>query len=56
MTRAEIIAALRALERDRDERIEVWRVVFEADGTPAEQIYRGALLRPPDSKKPHSGD
>ena len=46
MTRDELARKLAAIKQTRDDRVEIWRQIFEADGTPAEQIYRGSFQRP----------
>lgn len=46
MTREEVIAALSAIERALEQRVEVWREVIEMDGTVSRRIYRGFFTAP----------
>ncbi|MGB2710114.1 MAG: hypothetical protein WBC33_01250 [Conexibacter sp.] len=48
MTRDELSAALAALQRALDSRVEVYRVTIAPDGTVVKRIYCGAFSRPPD--------
>ena len=46
MTRDELARMMAEIKQARDERIEIWIQVVEADGTLAERIYRGSFQRP----------
>jgi hypothetical protein len=46
MTREELARRMAEIKQARDERVEIWIQVVEADGTLAEKIYRGSFQRP----------
>lgn len=43
MTRADIIAAMRAIEQRLNNGTEVWRVIIDAKGNELQRIYRGSF-------------
>jgi hypothetical protein len=52
MTREEIARALRDIEQAREERVEVWRVIINPDGTETgRRIYRGSFQRDPQMNR-----
>jgi hypothetical protein len=58
MTREEIIHNMQAIEQALEQRVEVWRVIVEMDGTISQRIYRGSFSVSPrasrngDAKRP----
>ena len=52
MTRADMIAALRALDARLDHRVTIVRVVVDAEGKVIGHIPRGAFRAPPDWTPP----
>ena len=55
MTRDDLARKLAEIKQARDERVEIWIEVIEADGTPAEKFYRGSFQRPRDPKNTPPG-
>jgi hypothetical protein len=45
-TRTDVLTALRDLERLFANRVEVWRVVINLDGSEGRRIYRGSIYQP----------
>jgi hypothetical protein len=57
MTRAEIIAALQAIERQLAGRVELWRVIIDEHGVPTGQrFYSGSFSMPSDWRPPKLED
>ena len=53
INRDEIAAALAAIARRLDNRVEIWRVILNADGTPtSKRVYCGSFNAPPDWQPP----
>ncbi len=43
MTREDLLKKLSALKQLTDDRVEIWRVVIQHDGTPGQRIYCGSF-------------
>jgi hypothetical protein len=55
MTRTDILTELRRLEQHFDDRVEIWRVIINADGTEVGRIYRGSFYQPRGPEPPTKG-
>jgi len=56
VTRNQLTSALAALETRLENRVELWRVIVNADGTVVRRVYRCSFQAPPDWQPPEFED
>jgi hypothetical protein len=49
VTREELATSLAAIEQAFDQKVELWRIVYDEKGNEVDRIYRGSFIAPPGS-------